>query len=626
MKKLIALWLGAMPALVFAQPANDNPCSAPYLTVNYSATLSCVPNTNGLTFSGATTSTIDTPPCGAGAAINDIWYVVSPSTSGTMTVRASSSGDGAMAVYEGKYGCSFFEAAIACNDDTLASSNPTCTFSVSGGGFYFIRFWIKGASSGTLNGLCVVIDAPSINPSQRVGIGLSNPQSTLDINGSLQIRGGSPGIGKVLTSDGQGKASWKTPNDNLSIPLTLNGSINNNYILSVANDNKLGTAIYARLGSSGYGYNYPQSAVWADADSSDGVHATSKEGIGLVAESRSANEYALVVQNSSTSTTPRAARFLGDVYIGEGGSGYMWGGNLTVRGDIKNVYGTVDANLLRLSGATSIISAVNFNNLTGSKINFWGTLSSSHYGIGIQSSALQIHTDVVGSDVVFGYGGSTNLTETARIKGNGNVGFGTSSPTRKMEVITSSGQSVLTVGSRSGFGSGALEFVSDYGTASQWRPGFIQSEDLGSFTGRLSFYTNGTGGANAYGIVKGMEIRNGVTYTASGTVSSFSDLRLKKNIEPFTDGLNVIEQIKPVRFQYLPNAPFPTDQTQVGVIAQDLEQIAPYMVQRENSADLPDLRSVNNQAYIFLLINAVKEQQQQINALKQEIRSLKKHQ
>jgi hypothetical protein len=44
-----------------------------------------------------------------------------------------------------------------------------------------------------------------------VGIGISSPTAKLDVNGTIAIRGGSPGDGKVLTSDANGLASWKTP-------------------------------------------------------------------------------------------------------------------------------------------------------------------------------------------------------------------------------------------------------------------------------------------------------------------------------------------------------------------------------------------------------------------------------
>lgn len=45
----------------------------------------------------------------------------------------------------------------------------------------------------------------------NLGLGQSSPAAKLDINGTIKISGGSPGAGKVLTSDAAGLASWQTP-------------------------------------------------------------------------------------------------------------------------------------------------------------------------------------------------------------------------------------------------------------------------------------------------------------------------------------------------------------------------------------------------------------------------------
>jgi hypothetical protein len=208
---------------------------------------------------------------------------------------------------------------------------------------------------------------------------------------------------------------------------------------------------------------------------------------------------------------------------------------------------------------------------------------------------------------------------------NGNTGIGSANPANQLEVIgaASANPVTLVIGNRGGFGPTALEFVSDYGLVNQWRPGYIKNNDLGAFTGALEFYTNGTGAANLYGNVKGFEVRNGAALTATGTVSTYSDARLKNDITPFTDGLNVISKINPVQFYYNANAPFKTEIQQTGVIAQELEKIAPYMVEKNKQNGYDDLRSVNNQAYTFLLINAVKEQQVQISTQQKEIDELK---
>jgi hypothetical protein len=47
---------------------------------------------------------------------------------------------------------------------------------------------------------------------QKVGIGTDNPGATLDVQGSLRVADGAQGTGKVLTSDGDGIASWASDN------------------------------------------------------------------------------------------------------------------------------------------------------------------------------------------------------------------------------------------------------------------------------------------------------------------------------------------------------------------------------------------------------------------------------
>jgi hypothetical protein len=233
------------------------------------------------------------------------------------------------------------------------------------------------------------------------------------------------------------------------------------------------------------------------------------------------------------------------------------------------------------------------------------------------------------TDRIFSIGNGTDYylqSDAMVILKNGNTGFGSSNPTKKFEVVGLgvTGPVSLVIGNQVGFGPAALEFVSDYGTANQWRPGYIQSNDLGIFTGSLEFYTNGTGTSSLYNSVKGFEVRNGAALTATGSVGSYSDARLKNNITPFTDGLNVISKISPVQFYYNADAPFKTNVQQTGIIAQELEQVAPYMVEKNREGGYEDLRSVNNQAYTFLLINAVKEQQEKIEKLQSENANMKK--
>lgn len=63
---------------------------------------------------------------------------------------------------------------------------------------------------------------------------------------------------------------------------------------------------------------------------------------------------------------------------------------------------------------------LNFANVLGDKIALWGN-SGNSYGFGVQGGLLQIHTDSSGGDIAFGYGSSAAMTETMRIKGNGDL-------------------------------------------------------------------------------------------------------------------------------------------------------------------------------------------------------------
>jgi hypothetical protein len=133
---------------------------------------------------------------------------------------------------------------------------------------------------------------------------------------------------------------------------------------------------------------------------------------------------------------------------------------------------------------------LNFGSVLGDKISLYSN-SGSHYGFGIQGNLLQIHTSASSADVAFGYGTSAAMTETMRVKGNGNVGIGTNSPGERLVVAgTAAADKILSSGmvrARGGsYGANGTNAGFSFDTNGDSDGGMFSGAD-----GTLQFYTNG---------------------------------------------------------------------------------------------------------------------------------------
>jgi hypothetical protein len=368
----------------------------------------------------------------------------------------------------------------------------------------------------------------------------------------------------------------------------------------------------------------------------DGIFSTSMGNFtyanGISSTSLGSNTYANGISSTSLGSNTQAngisSTSLGNNTQANGNYSTSLGNNTQANGN----YSTSLGNNTQANGdqSTSMGNSTTASGVLSTSMGFT-TFASGDIStcMGFRTKARSAYSLVIGSfndttntNRLFEIGNGTddNARKNAlTVLSNGYIGVGTVNPVNQTEIIGAASATPVTlvIGNRGAFGPSAIEFISDYGLANQWRPGYIRSNDMGSFTGAMEFYTNGAG--VLYGDVKGLEVRNGVTYTATGTVSSWSDTRLKKDVQPFTNGLDIINRINPVSFYYNQQSPFQTEKMQVGILAQELEKIAPYMVDKNITNDFEDLRSVNNQAYIFLLINAVKEQNKKMEEQQKQI-------
>lgn len=99
-----------------------------------------------------------------------------------------------------------------------------------------------------------------------------------------------------------------------------------------------------------------------------------------------------------------------------------------------------------------------------------------------------------------------------------------------------------------------------------------------------------------------------------------SDENLKENITPIENAIDKVKQLQGVEFDFKsPDNYGYLKKHQIGLIAQDVEKVIPEVVSENNDGYL----GLSYQHLTALLIEAVKDQQNQIDELKKEISLLK---
>lgn len=122
---------------------------------------------------------------------------------------------------------------------------------------------------------------------------------------------------------------------------------------------------------------------------------------------------------------------------------------------------------------------------------------------------------------------------------------------------------------------------------------------------------------NAVGSAE-FQVEGDACKTGGGNWSNCSDMRMKKDIEPFEDGLNKLMQVRPVKFKYDGSLNTDPEKEEVGVIGQEMEALFPYMTTRsevEESKFDGGLLMYNSGALTYVLVNAVQELTERVKHL-----------
>lgn len=148
-------------------------------------------------------------------------------------------------------------------------------------------------------------------------------------------------------------------------------------------------------------------------------------------------------------------------------------------------------------------------------------------------------------------------------------------------------------------------------------------------TGDIVMKIRGADGHTAFGFNSASGFHRAIfngTIQANG-VTLPSDKRLKKDINMFQRGLDDLMKINPISYRYNGKAGITnTEMVHVGLFAQDLQQLAPELVRTEIYSVDEDTNeeylSINDTGIKYMIINAVKEQQQIIEDQNQVIDDL----
>lgn len=116
--------------------------------------------------------------------------------------------------------------------------------------------------------------------------------------------------------------------------------------------------------------------------------------------------------------------------------------------------------------------------------------------------------------------------------------------------------------------------------------------------------------------------------TTTTTWTTTSDNRTKRDVSPFTDGLDVITKLNPINFTYNGLGGTTEGIKGIGLNAQETKPIAPYLIGTYSAklnpgdAENTEMHSFNPHALFFMTINSIKELNNRLVAIENKLLSI----
>jgi hypothetical protein len=303
----------------------------------------------------------------------------------------------------------------------------------------------------------------------------------------------------------------------------------------------------------------------------------------------------------------------GDATAGVGATYGVYGQTASISQGAAGVYGSANGVSGNTSGVYGTNASTGGTGVTGVSTATSGTTWGGYFqsllsptGVGAQAQGANTGVNAIGK--IYGLTGqSTNTTGTAA----GVVGSTSSSSGMAIE-----GVSTAATGTTYGV-YGITSSTGGYGVYGQ------AAAATGATYGVYGLAMSATGygvyglatGSTGYGVYSAGNAHVEGNLTYSGILAQSSSRRWKKNIFPLTGALERVQQLQGVTYDWKN-----TGRHDIGLIAEDVHRVVPEVVLMEENG--VDAKGVDYARLTALLIEAVKEQQQQILQLQNALKEL----
>ena len=495
----------------------------------------------------------------------------------------------------------------------------------------------------------ILINGSITDSAGFIGIGNSSPKARMDVNGDALINGLKVGKGNTPSNTILGinaLDSNTTGSSNTGIGANALQNNTTGFFNTANGANALQNNTTGFFNTTN-GYRAMFGNTTGSSNTANGANALQNNTVGIL---NTANGKSALSNNTTGSENVALGFGAGNQNIVGSSNTFIGTGANAIGSDLQ--YATaIGADAMVRASNSMVLGKSNTNvgigipsplaklDIAGSN-NYDLSVTNGDFRIGDGSSSLRFGVSLSGAGAgdcfIASNGGSNKLylggsstftkTQTLLINGNnGRVGVGSTSPLTSLDIAAGNNFDLATTQGdfRIGDGSNSLRFgvslsgagAGDCFIASNGGSNKLYLGGSSTFLKTQTLLVNGNNGRVAIGITNPTHLfqlgTDDAAKPSTATWTVVSDKRLKTNITPFTDGLAILKKINPVWFEYNGKADLPTKIKSVGIIAQEMQKIAPYMIGNYTYEDTIGNKinylDYNPNALFYILVNSVKQ-------------------